>query len=386
MKPLFPDTYSLSLAQAIIDDDHILVPSELAGLLPDRAELDLGNAGKIRVRRQEEILSGKGLVKKLSSQGNLLQWSYREDRIVVRGLILGEREEATQKPQSDSLIISTDPSHVLDHVWKGFFSSLESFFLAREVSDLAKKPGFDQLLSFQVAQGVTVYPHQVNTVKTVIRQMRGRALLCDEVGLGKTVEAGLITMEYLVRGLVKRILILTPPSLVHQWQEEMSQKFNQDFVTSDSDEFEAAGDGAWSRFPHIIASINLAKRAERLKQVTGTRFDLVIVDEAHRLRRRNTAAWKLVNALDKKYILLLTATPVQNDLDARVRATRADLELCLHDLEKRYRLGMEIKLIQLALLSYLKAVVPLRLQQGKEIRSGMAIWDSLTRQGYIAQL
>ncbi len=86
---------------------------------------------------------------------------------------------------------------------------------------------------------MTVYPHQVNTVKTVLRQMRGRALLCDEVGLGKTVEAGLITMEYLLRGLVKRILILTPPSLVHQWQEEMSQKFNQDFVTSDSDEFAA---------------------------------------------------------------------------------------------------------------------------------------------------
>ncbi len=76
-----------------------------------------------------------------------------------------------------------------------------------------------------------------------------------------------------------------------------------------------AGDEAWSRFPYIIASIDLAKRAERMKQVISTRFDLVIVDEAHRLRHRNTAAWKLVNGLDKKYILLLTATPVQNDLD-----------------------------------------------------------------------
>jgi hypothetical protein len=67
MKPLFPDIYSFSLYQAIIDDDHILLPFELAGLLPDRAELDLGDAGKIKVRRQEGILSGKGLVKKLSS-------------------------------------------------------------------------------------------------------------------------------------------------------------------------------------------------------------------------------------------------------------------------------------------------------------------------------
>ena len=73
-------------------------------------------------------------------------------------------------------------------------------------------------------------------------------------------------------------------------------------------------------------------------------------------------------------------------LNAKARATRADLDLRLQDLEKRYRLGIEIKLTQLALVSYLKAVVPLRLQQGKDIRPGMAIWDSLTRQGYIAQL
>ena len=73
-------------------------------------------------------------------------------------------------------------------------------------------------------------------------------------------------------------------------------------------------------------------------------------------------------------------------LDARIRATQADLELRLQDLEKRYRLGLEINLTQIALVSYLKAAVPLRLQQGKEIKPGMAIWDSLTRQGYIAEI
>jgi len=71
-------------------------------------------------------------------------------------------------------------------------------------------------------------------------------------------------------------------------------------------------------------------------------------------------------------------------LAARVRATRADLELRLQDLEKRYHLGLEINLTQLALVSYLKATVPLRLQYGKEIKPGIAIWDSLARQGYIA--
>jgi SNF2 family DNA or RNA helicase len=315
VKPLFPDTYSLSLKQAVLDADHILLPAELAEILPDQAELDMGDAGRIKVRRQDEILSGKGLVKKLSRLGNLLQWRRQGDQIAVCGLILGQPEEVLEDPSAVNPVMSTDPFQLLERVWEGDFSSPDNFFLSREVSDLSTKPGFDQLLSFPVTRGVTIYPHQVNTVKTVIRQMRGRALLCDEVGLGKTVEAGLITMEYLLRGMVKKVLILTPPALVHQWQEEMSQKFNQDFVTSDSDEFAAAGDAAWSRFPHLIVSIDLAKRAERFKQVTGTRFDLVIVDEAHRLRRRNTAAWKLVNGLDKKYILLLTATPVQNELD-----------------------------------------------------------------------
>jgi hypothetical protein len=73
-------------------------------------------------------------------------------------------------------------------------------------------------------------------------------------------------------------------------------------------------------------------------------------------------------------------------LEAKIQATRADLELRLQDLEKRYGLGLEINLVQLALVSYPKAAVPLRLQRGKEIRPGLAIWDSLTRQGYISEL
>ena len=73
-------------------------------------------------------------------------------------------------------------------------------------------------------------------------------------------------------------------------------------------------------------------------------------------------------------------------LNARMRAIHADQELRLQDLEKRYRLVIEITLTQLALVSYLKAAVPLRLQQGKEIRSGMAIWDSFIRHGYFTEI
>jgi SNF2 family DNA or RNA helicase len=314
-KPELFEIFSFQVNGAVIDADHILLPPELAGLIPGKAELVLGDSGQLKVTRQEEILSGRGLVRRLARFGNLLTWSIDGDRVTVGGLSPGEKGEIVGSIPSERRVLPSDPWPLLERVRAGNFALNDNFFLAREVSDLSVKPGFDQLLSFPAVRGVTLYRHQLNTVKTVLRQMRGRALLCDEVGLGKTVEAGLIMMEYLMRGLVKRVLILVPPSLLHQWQEEMSQKFNQDFVTSDSEAFAAAGDAAWSRFPLIIASIDLAKRAERWQQVIGTRFDMVIVDEAHRLRHRNTAAWKLVNALDKKYILLLTATPVQNDLD-----------------------------------------------------------------------
>ncbi len=73
-------------------------------------------------------------------------------------------------------------------------------------------------------------------------------------------------------------------------------------------------------------------------------------------------------------------------IDAKVRATRSDQELRLRDLEKRYQLSLEIDLTQLALVSYLKATVPLRLQQGKQVRLGVAVWDSLTHEGYFALL
>jgi SNF2 family DNA or RNA helicase len=204
---------------------------------------------------------------------------------------------------------------LLRRVSMGDFCDPRQFFIAWEAAELEAKPGFEQLLSLTAARGVTPYQHQLNTVTRVLRSMRGRALLCDEVGLGKTIEAGLVLLEYLLRSQVRRVLILTPPSLIYQWQEEMAQKFNLDFVVSESREFKALGPEAWSRFERIIASISRAKRGAHLERVQQTPFDMVIVDEAHYLRNRETRAWKLVNGLDKKYILLLTATPVQNNLD-----------------------------------------------------------------------
>jgi SNF2 family DNA or RNA helicase len=156
----------------------------------------------------------------------------------------------------------------------------------------------------------------VKTAQTALRRFRGRGLLCDEVGLGKTIEAGLVLKEYLMRGLVSRVLILTPPALVEQWREELATKFRlDDFVTSSDPEFRDLGPQAWATFPRVIASLATARRAEHRQEITQIVYDLIISDEAHHLKNRASVSWKFVNALQKKYILLLTATPVQNDLD-----------------------------------------------------------------------
>ncbi|MGI6132549.1 MAG: DEAD/DEAH box helicase [Bacillota bacterium] len=178
---------------------------------------------------------------------------------------------------------------------------------------LSMSPGFDQLLSLDAVRGIVPFEYQVGAVRQVLQKMRGRAILADEVGLGKTIEAGLVLIEYIMRGLVRRVLVLCPPSLISQWRGELESRFGLGFAVSDDPEF-ASQPNSWASEDRIIASIDTAKREPHFSQVVSAPFDMVIVDEAHRCRNKNTLVWKLVNSVQKKYILLLTATPVQNDL------------------------------------------------------------------------
>jgi len=173
--------------------------------------------------------------------------------------------------------------------------------------------GFDDLLCLNAIQGVERYWYQIETAKKVLKYFHGQVLLCDEVGLGKTIEAGILMKEYLLRGMVKNILVLTPAPLVSQWQEEMGQKFGIAFVTTEDPLLDAEPDRFW-RQPFIIASIHTAKGSKNFARVVSSFYDLVVVDEAHHLKNRNTLNWKLVNEIKKRFIFLLTATPVQNNL------------------------------------------------------------------------
>ena len=118
-------------------------------------------------------------------------------------------------------------------------------------------------------------------------------MLCDEVGLGKTIEAGLVFAELRMRGLIRSALVLMPPSLIEQWQGEMRRKFRLDLVSHDDPLFRQRGAAAWQEFDLVIASMHTAKREPHRSAILGRKWDLVIVDEAHHLRNRNTVVLAL---------------------------------------------------------------------------------------------
>ena len=203
----------------------------------------------------------------------------------------------------------------------GFLPSLHNPIAAsreallwREYAAVRLRKGFDELVSFSDVHDVDHLWYQLETVRRILRDFRGRVLLADEVGLGKTIEACLTLKEYWVRGLVRRALVLTPPSLVGQWVDELSAKFRLEAVTPESPEYGRDAGRFWTTHPIVVASLPLARQPANRSILTRVDYDLVIVDEAHRLKRRGTAAWQLVNELKKRFLFLLSATPVGNDL------------------------------------------------------------------------
>lgn len=179
--------------------------------------------------------------------------------------------------------------------------------LGQEAVESRLVHSFDQLQCLPHLPQLQPMPHQIDTARRVLYEMRGRAILADEVGLGKTIEAGLILKEYMIRGLVRKVLILVPASLVLQWVRELNQKFGIS-ATAQKKEY------MWTQVDIVIASMDTAKRDPHKSIVLSQEYDMLIIDEAHKLKNNKTSNYIFVNQIRKKYCLLLTATPVQNDL------------------------------------------------------------------------
>lgn len=179
---------------------------------------------------------------------------------------------------------------------------------------------------------VQPWPHQLQVAASVLARFPDRILLCDEVGLGKTIEAGLVIRQLLLSGRVGRCLILTPASVLKQWQEELYEKFNLRIPRFDRGllldvDDRAAGPAIatpWNEHDVLLASSHLARRSERVEELAEAQpWNLLVVDEAHHARRRDflqpqyrpNRLLTLLNRLRDggryQALLLMTATPMQ---------------------------------------------------------------------------
>lgn len=190
----------------------------------------------------------------------------------------------------------------------GPWANWELFKLAYEIEEHLLIPTFEGLIAPQFLPNLTLLPHQLEAAQTVVEKMNGKAILADEVGLGKTIEAGLILKEYMIRGLVKKALILVPASLVTQWERELNEKFYIPAVAQRKSY-------VWEQCDVVVSSIDTAKRDPHREIIYKQNYDMIIIDEAHKLKNNKTKNYEFVQNLKKKFCLLLTATPVQNKVE-----------------------------------------------------------------------
>jgi SNF2 family DNA or RNA helicase len=164
-------------------------------------------------------------------------------------------------------------------------------------------------LSHLDEENVKLLEHQVNAAHRALFEMDGKALLADEVGLGKTIEVGMILKEMHYRGTDDAVLILTPAQLAQQWQAEMLEKFGLDFTCNYDEDF-----AGFDAHDHIIASIDTAKSESNRTTVLSRDWDVLVLDEAHYVKNEDTDRYELLQKLSYDYAFFLTATPIQNDV------------------------------------------------------------------------
>ncbi|HHV96423.1 MAG TPA: DEAD/DEAH box helicase [Clostridiaceae bacterium] len=220
-----------------------------------------------------------------------------------------------QRSNNAGLLIDLVPVHssfyddnkITSKVEKGSCNySSDWLKLSLMAANLMKTGKIDNLSTLDLLDGrLEPYPYQLKVALNVLREKSSIALLADEVGLGKTIEVGLILKEHIVRGNIHSILIITPKALVLQWKEELKEKFDEEFITTEDDNFDYSSN-------RIITSFN--KLSRNVEKFTNRQWDMVVVDEAHLLINANSKRRKAVSAIDRRYMLLCTATPLCNKL------------------------------------------------------------------------
>ncbi len=204
-----------------------------------------------------------------------------------------------------------------------FGADPEGFFLFVEANRVRNAFQFDPLFAVNVSQ-VDPLPHQIEAVyHYILQNPRPRFLLADDPGAGKTIMAGLVLKELKLRGLVERTLIVVPGHLKDQWRREMWDRFNETFQVVDRQVIKGAfGRNVWEDFSQVITSMDFARQEDVLESLKEVTWDLVIVDEAHKLsayrygeKTKKTKRYILGEVLSQtsRFLLFLTATPHRGD-------------------------------------------------------------------------
>lgn len=259
-------------------------------------------------------------------------------KIIDTQALWGEKYYRVWLPGSDKIV--RVPASSLKPVSEAPTLTADSITYVAAAARVADALTQDILLA-PIESSVIPLPHQIHALSRAVSGDHVRFLLADEVGLGKTIEAGLIMRELKLRGMVKRVLVITPKGLVTQWVAEMQTHFGEDFRVFIPGEFSSyrqivRDDNIWKSFDQVICSMDSVKpldhsnrwsvgrlmeyNKERFEDLIHAGWDLIIVDEAHRLggSTDQVARYKLGQGLANAapYFLMLSATPHQGKTDS----------------------------------------------------------------------
>lgn len=286
---------------------------------------------------------------------------------------LPNQDAVVRVPQSELHPLSSDLNTTIESHRVAYISAAAK---VAEVLEGSSSASDGHVLLAPMESNVIPLPHQIHALSRAISGDRVRYLLADEVGLGKTIEAGLVMRELKLRGLVRRTLVVAPKSLAMQWVAEMDTHFNESFSLVNPGDLDAlerlerpgqyvSGEtdhtsdyNPWMRFPQAIVTLDAVKpltrrrgwtkekiqayNRNRYERLIQGQWDLIIVDESHRLggSTDQVARYKLGQGLAEAapYLLLLSATPHQGKSDAFQRLMSLldpmafpDLESVTHD-------------------------------------------------------
>ncbi|HOV80167.1 MAG TPA: DUF3883 domain-containing protein [Bacillota bacterium] len=235
-------------------------------------------------------------------------------KLIGKGLSTGQVHELILSPEQLSVLEATPEKEPFD-------GDAGRFRLGIEAMRLGLAYEYDPYFTLSIAR-VDPLPHQLEAVYDYFLKLpRIRFLLADDPGAGKTIMAGLLIKELKIRGLIRRILIITPANLSFQWQREMKDKFRESFEVVRGEVLRANyGSNPWQEKNQVITSVSWVSRIDDAREsLLRSRWDLIIVDEAHKMSAyspdKKTLAYQLGEALSDMtdHYLLMTATPHKGD-------------------------------------------------------------------------